>query len=129
MEYGSAALATAPIWREPGTTAPMRGPSSKSCHPSREPWNLRLIEQQAKRAVFVPLVTPFHTLPPPLSQGLPMIDRRMCIRKGIELGKYGVASGCPGCIAAAAGWRAVAQTKGRCEKNQAVMEKDRLAVH
>ena len=88
------------------------------------PWNWQAAEQRAKRFVFVPIVPPIDVLPPPLSQALPKGDRQVYIRKGIELAKYGMTPGCPGCLAVAAGGRAVAHSKECRERIEAAMEQD-----
>ena len=50
-----------------------------------------------------PEVPPEHVLPPPVGEPAGPRSRRVYIRRDVEIRKYGVTIGCPGCMAITAG--------------------------
>ena len=46
---------------------------------------------------------PEHVLPPPVGEPVAPRSRRVYIRRDVEIRKYGVTIGCPGCMAITAG--------------------------
>ena len=66
------------------------------------PWDLRRADLAARIRLAAPEVPPEHVLPPPVGEPAGPRARRVYIRRDVEIRKYGVTVGCPGCMAVTA---------------------------
>ena len=67
------------------------------------PWDRRRADPAARIRLLAPEVPPEHVLPPPVGETAGPRSRRVNIRRDVEIRKYGVTIGCPGCMAITAG--------------------------
>ena len=67
------------------------------------PWDRRRADPAARIRLPAPEVPPEHVLPPPVGEPAGPRSRRVYIRRDVEIRKYGLTIGCPGCMATTAG--------------------------
>ena len=63
------------------------------------PWNRRRADPAARIRLAAPEVPPEHVLPPFVGEPAGPRSRRVYIRRDVQIHKYGVTIGCPGCMA------------------------------
>ena len=63
------------------------------------PWDHRRADPAARVRLPAPEVPPEHVLPPPVGEPGGSRSRRVYIKRDVEIRKYGVTIGCPGCMA------------------------------
>ena len=69
----------------------------------RLPWDRRRDDLAGRIRLPAPEVPPEHVLPPPMGEPAGPRSRRVYIIRDVEIRKYGVTIGCPGCMAITAG--------------------------